>query len=323
MPNRRVLLAAFASLGLLLALLDPQVKLPRATFDYVIALDITQSMNTTDTLLDGVPTSRLDYARRALHRVLPRLPCGSRVGWAVFTEYRVFLLFAPVEVCANYSDLSATLDSIDNRIAWAGGSEISKGLNTGLKLAGALEGKPRLAFITDGHEAPPLNPKYRPQFDGKPGEIAGTIIGVGGDRLSPIPKRDPEGNALGFWGADEVMQTDIYSRGRGTSVAGEGMVDESGTSDAPAAGSGTEHLSSLKEAHLRQLAQKSGLQYHRLANADALYEALTQAAFARMAPVDTDIRFAPAAVAVALLLWMALPAPRRRPSTPSQHIHTE
>ena len=70
-------------------------------------------------------------------------------------------------------------------------------------------------FVTDGHEAPPLSPLHKPVYDGKPGEIRGLIVGVGADALMPIPKNDPEGRAMGFWGADEVMQTDGYSAGRG------------------------------------------------------------------------------------------------------------
>src|SRR5262245_47475377 len=101
-PGRRVVVILLAATALLLALYEPQITLPRNTYDYVIAVDVTQSMNTTDTVLDGVRLSRLDYTKRLLHRVLPRLPCGSRVGWALFTQYRVLLLFEPVEVCAHY-----------------------------------------------------------------------------------------------------------------------------------------------------------------------------------------------------------------------------
>ena len=62
-------------------------------------------------------------------------------------------------------------------------------------------------FVTDGHEAPPLDPRHRPAFDDKPGDVAGLLVGVGGLLPVPIPKSDPMGRPLGFWRADEVMQT--------------------------------------------------------------------------------------------------------------------
>ena len=86
------------------------------------------------------PVSRLAYAKHLLRQTLADLPCGSRIGWAVFTEYRVLLLVAPVEVCDNYHELIATLDRIDARMSWAGASEVAKGLYWGLRTLKELGG---------------------------------------------------------------------------------------------------------------------------------------------------------------------------------------
>jgi mxaL protein len=309
--SRRAILAAVAAGALLLALTDPQVRFPRATFDTLVVLDITQSMNATDATLEGERLSRIEFAKKLLHRVLPRLPCGSRIGWAVFTEYRVFVLFTPVEVCSNFDELSSTLERLDNRMAWVGGSEIAKALYGVLTTLARMANHPSLVFITDGHEAPPLNPHMRLRFQGKAGEIAGTLLGVGGEALVPIPKRDREGTFLGYWTREEVPQTDLYSRGRPTSVAGESMVDEGGNPERPIPASGTEQLSSLKEAHLRELAEETGLSYERLESVDGLYKTLTQSAFAHRTSVLTRVRAAPAAIAL-LLLWVLTSGPRRR-----------
>jgi mxaL protein len=322
--RRGVVLAVLAALGLLIALADPQVLIPRATVDALVVLDITQSMNATDATLEGRRVSRLDFAKSMLHRVLPRLPCGSRIGWGVFTEYRVFVLFTPVEVCSNYDELSSTLERIDNRMAWVGGSEIAKALYGFLARLGRMDPRPSLVFITDGHEAPPLNPHMRLTFQGKVGDVPGTLLGVGGDQLVPIPKRDRDGTLIGFWNADEVPQTDLYSQGRPTSVAGESMVDERGNPERPIPPSGTEQLSSLKEAHLRELALETGLGYERLETVEGLYTTLTQPALAHRASVLTRVRFAPTAIALLLLLaltsWPLLrlsayksPGPRSAP----------
>jgi mxaL protein len=117
----------------------------------------------------------------------------------------------------------------------------------------------------------------------------------------PIPKRDREGTLVGFWRADEVPQTDLYSLGRPTSVAGESMVDERGNPERPIPPSGTEQLSSLKEAHLRELALETGLGYERLESVDGLYTTLTRPTLAHRSSVLTRVRFAPAAIALLLL----------------------
>jgi len=304
---RSARLSAAAALALFLALLQPGVNVKRDVFDYVIVLDITQSMNATDYALDGNPVSRLSYAKYALQRTLRGLPCGSRVGWAVFSEYRVLLLNAPVEVCENLPDLAASLDQINGRMSWAGASEIAKGVFSSLRTVQALPGRHGVVFLTDGHEAPPIHPAYRPRYEGKPGEVRGLIVGVGGDRLVPIPKTDPDGRPLGFWAADEVAQVDVFSRGRDGSVGAEPMVDENGVAAPPQAPSLTEHLSSLKEAHLQSLAREVGLGYYRLTDPEGLLAAITARELARRVPTRTDLSPLFALAAIALLVAGYLP----------------
>jgi len=165
-----------AALLLAATFLQPAVNLPRRLFEHVVVIDVTQSMNVPDQQLDGAAISRLAYVKHALRVALDELPCGSKLAWAIFTEYRSYLLLTPVEVCANRAELRATLAAIDNRMAWSGGSEVAKGLHSGIVVAKELPGRPSLVFITDGQEAPPLHPRFRPAFDDKPGEVAGLIV---------------------------------------------------------------------------------------------------------------------------------------------------
>jgi len=307
-------LLAGAACALAACLLRPGWVTERARFDHVIVLDVTQSMDVQDELLGGKPVSRLAYAKHALRGALLRLPCGSKVGWGVFTESRSFLLFEPVEVCANLTELRATLANIDGRMAWSGNSEIAKGLHSGIEVARRLTGHPALVFVTDGQEAPPLNPLHRPNFDDKPGEVAGLIVGVGDLRPSPIPKSDPSGRPLGFWQADEVAQADLYGRGRSASVTSEAMTEDAAAAPVPALGAtpGSEHLSALREPYLRLLASERGLAFVRLSSADALATALTAAALAKPTPVRADGRLALAGIALVLLLARYVTPPRRR-----------
>ena len=305
------------------------VTIERRLFEHVIVLDITQSMNVEDTMLAGKPVSRLALAKHALRESLTRLPCGSKVGWAVFTEYRSFLLFAPVEVCANLRELRATLDRIDGRMAWTGNSEVAKGLYAGIAIASQLPERPSVVFVSDGHEAPPINPRHRPRFNGVPGDIAGLVVGVGNLKPMPIPKTGPTGAPLGFWGADEVMQVDPRTAGRGGSVGSEKMVEDP---DAPVVAlpvppPGAEHLSSLREAYLQLLAGETGMRYHRLVDTPGLVRALTQQALAKPVTARTDISPLLAAVALALMLarhgnqWATLWHRLRRLASPQPAVH--
>src|SRR6267154_1960702 len=171
-----------------------RLALPRRVFDGIVVLDITQSMNTLDTVIAGQPASRMAFAKARLHQALARLPCGSRLGWGVFTEYRSYLLLMPVEVCATYRDLSATLERIDGGMAWAGSSQITKGVFSALRISAHMPERPAVVFVTDGHEAPPLRSDFEPVVPDEARDTPGIIVGVGGDALRPIPKYDPDGH---------------------------------------------------------------------------------------------------------------------------------
>ena len=284
--------------------LNPGVMLERPSFEHVVVLDVTQSMNVTDVQLDGKPVSRLALAKHALRQSLLELPCGSKVGWAIFTEYRSFLLLAPIEVCAHLRELRSTLAQIDGRMAWAGNSEIAKGVHSAIGVVKLLPGKPSLVFVTDGQEAPPLNPRYRPAFDDKPGDVSGVIVGVGGLVPSPIPRFDPDGRAMGYWQADQVMQTDLRSQGRNGNVKGEAMVDDRAGMVAPSLGAapGSEHLSSLREGYLRLLSREQGLAFLRLQSPKELTAALMAPELTKPVRARQDVRVLLAGLAFCLLL---------------------
>ncbi len=312
--RREALLLALAALALAATFLGPGVQALRPQLELVVVLDITQSMNVVDASVAGKPVSRLAAAKLALEHLLDALPCGSKIGWGLFTEHRSFLLLSPIEVCEHHRELRDELRRIDGRMAWSGNSEVAKGLNSGMQIAKALDAQPALVFVTDGHEAPPINPRYRPNFSLARGDVRGLIVGVGGETPLPIPKVDPLGRPLGEWGADEVLQIDPRSQGRGGSVSGEQMADDDERIVAPLPGAspGNEHLSSLREGYLELLASETGLIYVRLAGeaslANILAESALESSLARPAPTRVDLRALLAAAAALLLLWPLLAA---------------
>ena len=279
-----------AALLLLLALVLPSVTLPLERSDTIVAFDITQSMDVEDMQLAGEPASRLAFAREAARRALRELPCGSRVGWAAFTEYRTLLLLAPIEVCDNYNDLLATLAEIDGRMRWGNSSEVAKGVFWALRAARELGKDTTVVFLTDGQEAPPLG--ALPRFDDvQAGQVRGWLVGVGGSVPQPIPRTDAQGARIGYWRASDVQQR---------------------AADGGPSGS-HEHLSELREPHLRMLAGRTGLAYATLRDPQALAALMRDARLAHRAAVPVDLYAIPATLALLVLVLQFRPAaPRQR-----------
>jgi len=283
-PVRRESLAIAAALALLLiAILMPPFKVTRTTWSYIVFFDITQSMNVEDYEIDGRPASRLVYARHAFREVLRELPCGSRIGIGIFTEYRTLLLMTPIEVCNNYHELLVSLGYVDGAMRWRDSSEVAKGVFWSIRASKEVGQDNRVVFLTDGHEAPPLRHSGRPNFlDIEPGEVPGWLIGVGGYTPQPIPRTDHEGNQSGYWRAEDVVQTE-HDPSAGSQAAGR------------------EHLSSLREAHLQELAQQVGFNYARLSQPASLRDAMLDRHYAQREPVSTDLSWLPASIALLLL----------------------
>jgi mxaL protein len=299
-----LLLVAF---GLVIGgLVLPRVKLTRDAYDVMAFVDITSSMNTRDLTLHGKPAGRLDVVKDRLHSFVTSLPCQSKFGLGIFTARRVFVLFEPVEVCENFASIDASITGLDWRMGWEGDSYITRGVHDAVPVALGLDTD--LLFFTDGHEAPPLPWTGMQPFEGTPGEVVGLLVGVGGKSLVPIPKFDDEGNENGVLGQDEVLQEnrsgvpppDASSRpGWHPKWAPFGDV----------AVNRNEHLTSVKEDHLKTLASQTGLAYAYLTGANALREDFTTVARPRQVVVATDIRPYPAGLALLLLLILygALP----------------
>lgn len=302
-----------AALLLLITLGYPSAILQRDVFRFVFVFDITQSMNVVDLIHEDAPVSRLEFAKRAVRESLQRLPCHSEAGLAVFAEHRTFLLFAPVEVCGNFSAISTMLDRISWRMAWAARSEVAKGLYSSLKVTQELGKGTRVVFLTDGHEAPPLHTEFRPRFQGTPEDTGGAIVGIGGSIPAPIPKLDDRDQPLGYWTANEVLQVDTYSLGRGAN-AEDALVGVDMSNLEERIESGTEHLSLLKAGHLKALAEETALHYFNAKKPKDLGDWLTGKRFANTARVLTDLRWIPGTLAVLLLALAYIRLPTRRHS---------
>ncbi len=275
-----------AAAGLLaVVMLKPYGWRERPGYPLVAVVDITRSMNTRDLRLQRTAVDRLSYVKDRLQSLLRQLPCGSRLGIGVFTERRSTLLTMPLEVCGHFHALQAVIDHLDWRMAWAADSRIAKGLRDAMTLMRRPELRGHaLLFFTDGHEAPPVNPRYRPDFKALRGKVTGMVVGVGGTALTPIPKFDETGRPQGFYRPEDVPHRSTFG------LPARPATDVPGyhPRNAPFGGEyvlGQEHLSSLRAAYLQTLAREAGLVYHTLTDAVAL-----QAAVAYLGVRETSLQ---------------------------------
>ncbi|MFA5956351.1 vWA domain-containing protein [Hyphomicrobium sp.] len=269
--------------------------------DVLAVVDITGSMNTRDMGNPRGSQNRLEAAKTALTNLMQDVPCESRLGLGVFTERISFLLFDPVEICDNYDALEGAISGLDWRMAWEGDSYIAKGLYSAIDIASSL--KSDLIFMTDGHEAPPLPFSGIPDFDGKPGVVKGLIVGVGGSEKTPIPKYDDEGRQVGVYGETDVPQDNRIGPAPKDAETREGYNPRNAPFGAAVA-SGDEQLSSVKTAHLEDLARRTGLHYAGLQNVSSVAPSLLAATEPRLVPIDTNMAYVPALLALVSLLTL-------------------
>ncbi|MFI3135734.1 MAG: VWA domain-containing protein [Methylococcaceae bacterium] len=293
-----------ALIALLVLWLRPVTLQKRQVYNVTIIVDITRSMNATDYQVNDQAISRLEYVKKTLRQLITQLPCESTVGLGLFTERRSTLLFEPLDVCQSYAEIDAALSHIDWRMAWAADSNIAKGLLSTVDML--QKSGSAIIFITDGQEAPPINPSYHTDFSALKGKVNGMIIGAGGLQAVPIPKFDQQGKAVGFYAQDDVPHRSTF----GQSNLDPSQIEGYNARNAPfgsSAAKGTEHLTALHETYLQQLAAESGLTYARLTDLETLQHNLQSPSFALEKPVLADARWQPALLALMMLVCVYWP----------------
>jgi len=275
LADKRTWLFCLALLCVLGTFAIPRLPVHRPIYDVLAVLDITGSMNTRDQFLAAVPISRIELEKRAVQELLAALPCGSRLGVAIFVESRPFVLFEPVEICGNFAPLQASVAGIAWRMGWDSESHIAEGLHAALLSARDLGAD--LIFLTDGQEVPPMAWSTPPDFASIRGAAHGLVMGVGGRDFVPIPKFDREGREIGVWKPGEVP------------------------SETGGIFKGHEYLTAVDEPHLRELAAQAALTYRHLDAPTDLLQALRSAVPPRILKTTMDARFIPGGLALLLV----------------------
>lgn len=319
--EHRFWLLAAAMLLVAIALFLPRVTLTRNAYDVMAFVDVTASMNARDGVLNGQPVSRLDFVKDRLVGLIAELPCQSKLGLGIFTARRVFVLFEPIEVCENFSSLDSAIDALDWHMGWEGDSYVALGVYDALAVAKTFDDA--VLFFTDGHEAPPLPWTGLPPFEGKPGEVPGLIVGVGGKTLVPLLKYDDSGREVGNLGPYDVLQENRFGPPPPDASSRPGWHPRQAPfGDFPV--DNNNHMSSVKEEHLEAIAAVTGLTYVHLESTGALVQDLERVAPPRKVRLAADVRAYPVGLALLLLaiLFGVLPlqellARRRRHPKPA------
>ena len=304
LQNYRTGCLLIALIAMLMLFVHPTNEQKMPTYNYTFIIDITRSMNATDYQQDNQAVSRLHFVKQTLRGLLQKLPCGSKVGLGLFTERRSTLLFEPLDVCSAYTEIDTAISKVDWRMAWAADSNIAKGLLSTLEMLQKSDSS--VIFITDGQEAPPVNPGYQADFSSLKGQAKGMIIGVGGLQAVPIPKFDRQGKQTGFYSQDEVPHRSSF----GQSNLDPSQIKGYNARNAPfgsEAATGNEHLTALHETYLEKLGAESGLAYARLTDLENLSLALKNTKLATDKIVQVDIRWQPALLALLMLSLVYLP----------------
>ncbi len=197
--RRETSLLAAALLLLLAALFQPAIPVKRDIYTYLLVVDITQSMNAEDMSLRGKPASRIAYTRQLLHDSIAQMPCGTRVGVALFAGVITSTLFHPVEVCGSFDAIQDTIEHLEWRQAWHGNSRIGFGLLSASAAVKALPEPAQVVFFSDGEEAPRLHAFNMADLSNWQGGKGWLLVGIGSDQRTPIPKMDENNKVIGYW----------------------------------------------------------------------------------------------------------------------------
>jgi mxaL protein len=274
--RRDAALLAISFLLLIAAAFNPTIPLPRNIYSYVLVADISQSMNVVDTRLNGKETSRLDYTKFMMHRVVANMPCGTKVSLGLFAGATIAALFNPIEVCSNYDAIQDTIDHLEWRSAWSGNSRLRESLYMLSRVIRSFPEPAQVVYFTDGEEAPKLgifNTKDLTNFQGGNGWL---FVGIGSEKGNAIPKLDDKNQLIGYWAIDS------FAIQPGISQISEANLG--GRNNDVAGGTGDRYISTLQEQYLKSLSKEISGDYVR---GDSLQSILT--AMEKQKPSRRDI----------------------------------
>jgi mxaL protein len=233
---------------LVIAFINPKFIMKKDITNYIFVVDITQSMLTQDTKINGEKVSRLKYAKNTLHKVLEQLPCKTKVSIGMFAGVSVAATYTPIEICENFSAVNETVERLDWRSVWAGNTRLRASMINLARLIRSFPESAQVVYFTDGEEAPFLhafNTEDLNQFQGANNWL---FVGIGSDVGTPIPKYDNKNQLIGYWSNESFALQ--------PGVAQISAQNAGGRDNNVSSASYDRYLSRLDEEYLKSLAQE-------------------------------------------------------------------
>ena len=239
----------------LLALYNPTLQFKKSITSYMLLVDVSQSMNAEDLVVNDKPITRIDYTKLLLKRIIDKSDCGSFFSINIFVADNVANIIEPVEKCNNYDELMDTINKLEWRMAWKGNSRITFGIKSAAKMQDSLNFPSKILFFTDGDEAPKVNAINRVNLDDfNLGEEL-IFVGVGGDKPVPVKRYNSRNMYVGYWGSD-IYDSLPGATGSRNSDSGKDEPDPS-----VASADYERYLSKLYEEYLIKLSEQIKSQY--------------------------------------------------------------
>lgn len=292
-----LLLGAFVLL--VFALFRPSVPVKHNIYSYLLVVDISQSMNTIDMVIDGKPVSRIAHTQKMMHEIISSLPCGTKVSIGLFAGVSVAALYTPIEVCDNFAAIQDTIDHLDWRTGWSGNSRIRESMYNMARTLRSFPEPAQVVYFSDGEEAPKLHAFNTRNLDNFQGGDGWLLVGIGSDKGTAIPKLDEKNQLIGYWSAESfAMQPGIAQ----ISEANQGV-----RNDNVAVGENDRFLSKLQEDYLKSIAKAVGGNYVRGDNLQSILEAMKAQKPARRDVAPFGLHWLLASLASLLLIAAYLP----------------
>ncbi len=283
---------------LLAASMSPSIEVERDIKSHMIFVDVTQSMNVQDMTIAGKSASRLAYTKQLLKETVKNLPCDSRVGLGIFFRGSVVLLYTPIETCSNYNILLDTIDHLEWRMASHGSSNIRQGLQSIASTLTTSGKSAQVVFITDGEEAAPLNIFSKISLSDWQGGRDWLLVGVGGNRPTPIPKLSASNEMIGYWSTYSIKMEPATKVNEGANnVRDESIATEPYEY----------YLSKLDEPYMKELALDIGAQYLKAEKAEDLIIAMDNQKSSAHYQTKFELRWILAFCAMLMMLSAYIP----------------
>ena len=239
----------------LLAMYNPTLQFKKSIISYMLLVDVSQSMNAEDLVVEDSPITRINYTKILLKQIIDKSDCGSFFSINIFVADNVANIIEPVEKCNNYDELMDTINKLEWRMAWKGNSRITFGIKSAAKMQDSLNFPSKILFFTDGDEAPKVNAINRVNLDDfNLGEEL-IFVGVGGNAPVPVKRYNSRNMYVGYWGSD-IYDSLPGATGSRNSDSGKDEPDPS-----VASADYERYLSKLYEEYLISLSEQIKSQY--------------------------------------------------------------